>query len=208
MLTLHTRRNISLVLFVSLMLLSAAVWAMDNQEVGLQDGKYSGQAQGFGGLVVVDLTIADGKITDLEVQEHGETPFIADPAIETILENILLTQSSDVDIVAGATITSEAVMNAVKQALQKASPGFTDGVYVQTVGGFAGPIKVEVTVNKGSITNVVVLDNSETPSIAGEALVDIPAAIVANQTWEVDVVGGATVTSNAIMEAVEAALTE
>ncbi|HBG09754.1 MAG TPA: FMN-binding protein, partial [Firmicutes bacterium] len=55
---------------------------------------------------------------------------------------------------------------------------------------------------------VAVLENSETPFIAENAFKQVPEAIVANQSWEVDVVSGATVTSKAIMAAVEAALTE
>jgi len=48
----------------------------------------------------------------------------------------------------------------------------------------------------------------ETPFIAKNAIEQIPEAIIMAQSWEVDVVSGATITSNAIKSAVEEALTE
>lgn len=207
MLTLRTRRNISLVLFIGLMLVSAVVWSMGNDTGGMTDGTFTGQAKGFADMVVVDVTISGGKITAINVRPHQETPFIADPAIETLTQNILASQNPNVDVVSGATYTSKAIIAAVEQAISKASSSFTDGVHVGTAEGFGGPLKVEVTVEKGSITKVVVLENDETPFIAKDALVKIPEAIVAAQSWEVDILSGATVTSKAIMAAVEAALT-
>jgi len=117
------------------------------------------------------------------------------------------TQSTDVDVVSGATYTSKALIAAVQQAVRKAE-GFKDGVYTGTAEGFGAPVKVEVTVANGAISQVVVLENDETPFIAENAIKQVPEAIVASQSWEVDVVSGATYTSKAIMAAVEAALTE
>ncbi len=206
MLSMHTRRNISLILLIGLLVVTGVVWSMGSQEEGLKDGVYFGKAQGFAGDVGVDVTISGGKIAEIAVRPHEETPFIADPAIETLVKNIIASQNPEVDVVSGATYTSKAVIAAVKQAVQKAE-GFKDGVYTGSAEGFGGTLTVEVTVAQGSITKVAVLDNSETPFIAESAIKELPEAIVANQSWEVDVVSGATVTSKAIMAAVEAALT-
>ncbi len=81
------------------------------------DGVYEGSANGMGGAVKVTVTVSGGKITVVEVGEHNETAGISDPAIEQIPAKIVEAQSADVDAVAGATVTSEAIKEAVKAAL-------------------------------------------------------------------------------------------
>ncbi len=81
------------------------------------DGVYEGSANGMGGAVKVTVTVSGGKITAVEVGEHNETAGISDPAIEQISAKIVEAQSADVDAVAGATVTSEAIKEAVKAAL-------------------------------------------------------------------------------------------
>ncbi len=81
------------------------------------DGVYEGSANGMGGAVKVTVTVSGGKITAVEVGEHNETAGISDPAIEQIPAKIVEAQSADVDAVAGATVTSEAIKEAVKAAL-------------------------------------------------------------------------------------------
>ena len=64
-----------------------------------------------------------------------------------------------------------------------------------------------VTVEGGAIISVEVGDNSETDGIGTKAISELPAAIVAaNGTEGVDAVSGATVTSKAILSAVDSAL--
>ncbi len=72
--------------------------------------------------------------------------------------------------------------------------------------GFIGEIVVTVTTEDGAIKNVVVSEQSETPSVAGAALEQIPQAIIAANSADVDIVGGATFTSKGIMDAVRNAL--
>lgn len=81
------------------------------------DGVYEGSANGMGGAVKVTVTVSGGKITAVEVGEHNETAGISDPAIEQMPAKIVEAQSADVDAVAGATVTSEAIKEAVKAAL-------------------------------------------------------------------------------------------
>ncbi len=81
------------------------------------DGVYEGSANGMGGAVKVTVTVSGGKITAVEVVEHSETAGISDPAIEQIPAKIVEAQSTDVDAVTGATVTSEAIKAAVKAAL-------------------------------------------------------------------------------------------
>ena len=72
--------------------------------------------------------------------------------------------------------------------------------------GNNGEITVEVTTKDGVISSVEVLSHSETPGICDNALTEIPAAIVAANRPEVDVVSGATNTSSGIIQAVQDAL--
>ena len=117
MLTLRTRRNISLLLFIGLLLTCAAVWSMGAGEKGLKDGVYSGSAEGFGGPLKVEVTVREGAVTEVAVVEQAETPFIAKKALKEIPAQIVATQTWEVDAVSGATVTSEAIMKAVEDAL-------------------------------------------------------------------------------------------
>ena len=106
------KRNISrilcLMLAACLMLCGTAL---------AQDGTFAGSAAGMGGAVNVTVTVEGGKIVSVEVGEHSETPGISDPAIEQIPAAIVEAQSTDVEGVSGATVTSEAIKQAVAAAL-------------------------------------------------------------------------------------------
>ncbi len=84
---------------------------------------------------------------------------------------------------------------------------WVDGTYTGDGKGMGGSVPVTVTVEGGAITSVEVGDNSETDGIGTKAISELPGAIVAaNGTEGVDAVSGATVTSKAILSAVDAAL--
>lgn len=85
-----------------------------------EDGTYPGEAEGFNGAVKVDVTVKDGKISNVEVTEHEESEGISDPAIEQTPKAIVDKNSTDVDAVAGATYTSDAIKEAVNNALEAA----------------------------------------------------------------------------------------
>lgn len=207
MLTVRTRRNISLVLFVVLVLVSAVVWLMITDVDPMKDGVYSGIAKGFGGDVIVDVTISEGQIDQVEVRPHEETPFIADAAIEKLTASIVEMQSADVEVISGATVTSKALIAAAQQALEKAAGIYPDGVHSGSAKGFGGDLIVDVTITDGEITQVDVRPHDETPFIADAAIEELRANIVAMQSTEIDTISGATVTSTALLQAVENALT-
>lgn len=81
---------------------------------------YTASAQGMGGQVPVTVTIEDGKITAVEVGENNETPGIGTNAIEALPGKIVETQSIALDAVTGATITSNAILAAVEDAIDQA----------------------------------------------------------------------------------------
>lgn len=84
--------------------------------------------------------------------------------------------------------------------------GIKDGIYEATVDGQNGDMTVQVAVADGKIAEVTVLSNHETENIAAPALEKVPAAIVEQNSPDVDGVTGATLTSGRIKEAVKACL--
>lgn len=87
---------------------------------------------------------------------------------------------------------------------------FTPGTYKGEATGFDGTIKVAVTVSEDKIEKVEVLEQTETENLGGAALAadKLPQAVVDGQSAEVDAVGGATMTSEAFVAAVNAALAQ
>lgn len=84
-----------------------------------QDGKYQTEAEGLHGPVKVATTITGGKISAVEVLVGaGE---YQSKANDVIASEIIAAQSTDVDTVSGATVSSNAIMTAVKKVLQEAS---------------------------------------------------------------------------------------
>ena len=81
-------------------------------------GTYQGTSEnGMGGKVTVEVTVDANTITNVTVAEHAETPGISDPAIEQIPTAIVEANSTEVEAVSSATITSTAICEAVDKAL-------------------------------------------------------------------------------------------
>ena len=84
----------------------------------LKDGNYYGTASNGPVRVKARITISDQKITDIELIEHRT--WRGGPAEGIIPYRIIESQSTKVDAVSGATMSSVAIMNAVEDAIQKA----------------------------------------------------------------------------------------
>ena len=82
------------------------------------------------------------------------------------------------------------------------------GTFRGTAQGMRAPIVVDVTLEKGEIKDVTVVQNEDSPVISDAAVNSVPQRICAQQNIEVDKVSGATITSFAIKAAVANALTE
>ena len=88
------------------------------------------------------------------------------------------------------------------------SASYVAGTYTQTVKGHNGDMTVEVVLTEKKIESITVVEHVESAGISDAAFDKVPAAIIEKQTTEVDTVSGATVSSKAIISAVEAALAE
>ena len=90
-------------------------------EPGLRDGIYEGSAFGFGDLITVSVTIQGGRMTDISVLDaSGEDRPYYNQSLP-LLDQMLSSQSTEVDTVSGATLTSEGLIDAVADALGKAA---------------------------------------------------------------------------------------
>ena len=81
---------------------------------------YSATGNGYHGEMTVNVTIEDGKITDVELGDNHETNVVIDRAFPVIRERILEANTADVDSVTAATFSSYAIKTAVADAMQQA----------------------------------------------------------------------------------------
>ena len=86
----------------------------------MTDGTYTGEGKGRNGTITVEVTVKAGKLDAVKVVKHTETVGISDAAVADFPKAIVAAQSTAVDAVAGATMTSEGIRQAVAQAIQKA----------------------------------------------------------------------------------------
>ena len=107
------KKSVFAIVLAALLLVSAGAMAMTA-------GTYEAEANGIGGAVKVAVTVSETAIESVEVVSHSETAGISDPAIEKIPAAIVEGQTLAVDVVAGASVTSGAILSAVEQALTEA----------------------------------------------------------------------------------------
>lgn len=85
-----------------------------------KDGTYTGEADGFGGTIQVEVKIEKSKIAEINVisaeKEDGAYLSMA----KDIIPKIIDAQSADIDTISGATFSSTGIKNASEQALEKA----------------------------------------------------------------------------------------
>ena len=203
--------------------------------IDVQDGTYKGSANGYGGKVTVNVTVSKKTMTAIDVvSAPGETDSFFQRA-KGVIDEMLTAQSTDVDVVSGATYSSNGIIGAVKNALfgtesnnataaaanagnaagsapsvSKVSESGTwkDGTYTGSGKGFGGTISVKVTVEDGKISAIDVTSASgETASYFSKAKGIIPK-MISGQTTNVDAASGATYSSNGIITAVRNALSK
>ncbi|AQR93570.1 FMN-binding protein [Clostridium saccharoperbutylacetonicum] len=99
---------------------------LDNSAQKYKDGTYTGSGHGFGGTTKVSVTIADGKITDIQTISNQDTPDYYGRAFGTISKSIISNQTPQVNAVSGATYSSKGIIEAVKDALSQAAVSGSD----------------------------------------------------------------------------------
>lgn len=85
-----------------------------------KNGTYTGEADGFGGTIEVEVKIEKHKVAEVNiVSADGEDGSYLSMA-KDIIPKIVEAQSADVDTISGATFSSTGIKNAAKEALEKA----------------------------------------------------------------------------------------
>jgi uncharacterized protein with FMN-binding domain len=79
-------------------------------------------------------------------------------------------------------------------------------VYEGTAQGYRGPIMVQVRVNDGSITEIIIVDSEEDRFVGGAAIEELIDMVIQYNTTDIDAVTGATESSRGFLKAVENAI--
>lgn len=200
-----------------------------------KDGTYYGSATGFAGPIKVKVVISGGKIASVEIVSTSDGSSYIGKA-SAITGKIVSSQSTNVDTVSGATYSSVGIINAVRNALAQAAVdgttvpastenteqnsqqnqaapiptvtgnfSYPDGTYYGVAEGYLGDVKVAIVLKNKTIQSVEILENEDDAAFFNRARA-VAGTIVKNQTTDVDVVSGATYSSNGIINAVKAAL--
>lgn len=199
------KRCISLLLTVCLLATMAAVPAL--AEAGTYTGV--GASKNGEGSIEVSVTLDDaGVITDVEVTKNGDDAGISDPAVEGVPAAIVAANSLAVDAVAGATLTSNGILEAVEAALTaagvdpsayKAAPETDEAEAEKTAveqttdvlvigAGIAGLSSAMSAKENGA--DVVIIDKMSAPggttNLAGGILVCVDSELFADNRLESD----------------------
>lgn len=91
------------------------------QAASYKDGSYTGEGKGRESQIQVRVDVKGGKIAAIEVLKHNETEMIIAAPIETMIPEIIAKNTPEgVEIVSGATLSSDGIKAAVANALSKA----------------------------------------------------------------------------------------
>lgn len=194
-----------------------------------QNGIYTGTGEGYRGKVTVTVKVADGKITELVLDDYADDKSYMERAKNRIFQEMISRQNTDVDAVSGATYSSNGLIEAVNKALgneegegkkpeQEESEDkqsfieagrfqdLTDGIYTGSADAFRGDVEVQVTVEKQKVTDISILSYCDTEEYFFRAAPAVIEQMKAEQSLNVDAVSGATYSSNGIIHAVANAL--
>ena len=194
-----------------------------------QNGIYTGTGEGYRGKVTVTVKVADGKITELVLDDYADDKSYMERAKNRIFQEMISRQNTDVDAVSGATYSSNGLIEAVNKALgneegegkkpeQEESEdkqsfieagrfqNLTDGIYTGSADAFRGDVEVQVTVEKQKVTDISILSYCDTEEYFFRAAPAVIDQMKAEQSLNVDAVSGATYSSNGIIHAVANAL--
>ena len=203
--------------------------AENNAEGNFQNGIYTGTGEGYRGKVTVTVKVADGKITELVLDDYADDKSYMERAKNRIFQEMISRQNTDVDTVSGATYSSNGLIEAVNKALgneegegkkpeQEESEdkqsfieagrfqNLTDGIYTGSADAFRGDVEVQVTVEKQKVTDISILSYCDTEEYFFRAAPAVIEQMKAEQSLNVDAVSGATYSSNGIIHAVANAL--
>lgn len=158
----------------------------DNGEGTFKPGTYTATAKGNNGDVTVEVVFDENSIVSVTVKEHEETPGLSDMPIERIPNGIVEGQTLLVDTVAGATMTSNAILTAVEDCIKQAGG---DVSAFKTVSGSDDTKKTETELT----TDIVVVGGGGTGLAAAASAYENGADVIVLE--KLAAVGGSTALS-------------
>ena len=154
-------------------------------------GTYTATAQGHNGAVTVETTFSADRIESIEVVNHFESQGVSDKAILTELPvAIIENQSLAVDTIAGATVSSNAVISAVRDCAEQAG---CDTSALMTAPEKADPTEIDMT------ADVIIVGGGGAGLSAAVAATDLGASVIIVE--KEGYVGGNTLVSGGIFNA-------
>ena len=210
---------------------------------------WSASAQGFAGPVAVQVTLDGLTIKSIKIgdDQFAETDGLGAKALDPMfqlqfVDKTLPLADGDVEAISGATITTNAVLEALNAIYEAASAetgviGGADGptaiyvtepeatdepedsievtnegtVWLTSAQGFAGPVAVQVTLDGLTIKSIKIGDDqfAETDGLGAKALDPMFQLQFVDKTLpladgDVEAISGATITTNAVLEALNA----
>ena len=224
-------------IIVSVLAMALIIYTTAAASKGLVTATGKGDGFAGKDSITVTLTLKDGKITEVTAEGPNETPGIGSKAVEAMPALMVEKNSITVDGVTGATMSTNGILQAAENAIvaaglkpedYKTAPKVAevkeekpaeapkvekaaDGSQTATGkgDGFSGKdaISVTLTLKDGKIVDAKAEGKGETQGIGSVAVEKLPAEMVAKNSIKVDGITGATLSSNGIMQAAEAALT-
>jgi len=180
---------------------------------------------GYGGPVVYTLAVdQSAAIVGYNIVSHSETPGLGDiitkPEFHDRFVGKTLEELDTVDTVSGATVSTSAIIGAIRGMTEAIAKAFLD--YEEEViditqvpdGTYRGegtglkPMAVEVTVEAGRIVKIEVVEQDETPTYFVLSYPLIADRIIETQSLDVDTATGATFSATGIVNCVKDALTK
>ncbi len=184
---------------------------------------FTAEAEGFASPVLVEAAFDGDKVTYMSIgdKRFDETPGFGARALEPEVAAAFIGKTvplkvEDIDALTGATFTKTAVVEALNKAYEKslaAAPAEEKASgYTASVQGFGGPVTVEATFDGDQIATIKIGDDqfAETPGLGARALEDeFQAQFIGKQMpialSDIDAIAGATVTSTAVVDALNKA---
>ncbi len=201
----------------------------DEENTLYNDGTYTGSGKGFKGTITATVTIRNGKIAEIELEnEADDEPFFTNASALT--DTIIQAQNTEVDVVSGATYSSKGILEAVDNALAQALSeeeilGYPDGLYTgeaiisegfdKNAGYQRYTVTAVVCIENGKIHSVSVTTDDDVQNngrnkrwiaMACDSVPSQPVGLTDLGEWEYEAVSGATYSSDAIRDAIQNAL--
>lgn len=161
-----------------------------NEVVEMTDGIYTASVNGYIAPIEIEGEVKDNSLETLTVKRQQETPGVGEIALDEMPEKIVEHQSTEVDTVTGATITSMAVINATKDIIEQAGGSLS---------AFEVPVDEEIATEDEYTADVVIVGGGGAGLASAAAAINEGASVVLIE--KMGYLGGNSIVSGGIYNA-------